>query len=331
MITKLSPLDRFNAKADYIKQKIRDLKTFAYTLPESNKTRDKYIRIIEQAEAPINPQVVDGHIIYSIYGKEKKIPIAKANHLVFCRDKEMRATITNLSALMSGKKQEAVNVVALMRREPDGTYRGIDKTMRVREEMGLNGLIAQKTAVTRRMPDGSFKGTDKTLKTKRDNGINAIAAKKTAAARRNEDGTFRGAYKTAQTRRQRGYLSTKYGAPCAYQHQDGYWIVMRSMWEWGYAYWLDSQGISWTYESTVLYVNGKSHIPDFTINGNEHHEIKPKNMVDERLGHDYITKYNIKVVTEQDFNFKAYRSQAEGYRLDDANSFRKDFRLQGSV
>lgn len=331
MDTKLLVLNKFYNKVKQIDEKISMMKSFAYSLPDFNKTKQKYIETIESLELPSNPVILDDQLIFQIYGEQKAVIFKNIHSIGFCKDLKVRATITNLIALMNGTKQKAVNETAKARRLPDGTYRGISKTMMVRKEQNLNELIAQKVAIARRMSDGSFKGIEKTLKTKKDKNINKAAAYKTAAARRMPDGSFKGAYKTAQTRRQRGYASTKYGAPCVYQHKEGYWIVMRSMWEWAYAYWLDSQNIRWRYESTNLVVNGKSHIPDFTINDCEYHEIKPEKMVDEKLDKNYISKYNIKVITEKDFNFKQYRAQAERYRIDGSDSFRKNFRLQGSL
>jgi hypothetical protein len=324
-------IDRFNKRVLEIELKINALRAYADSLPESNKTKLKYINAINSVEIPRNPTVVDKTICYEIYGIKKIKQIKQIRYIGFYRDGRMTATITNLCALMSGKKQIAVSSVVAMRRQEDGSYRGIDKTMKVREDKNLNGLIAQKVANSRRMSDGSYRGIDKTVRTKKEKGIYSIAAQKTAETRRLSDGTFKGAQKTAETRRQRGYLSTKYGAPCLYQRNSGRWLVMRSMWEWVYAKWLDDNEYEWEYESTVLVTNGKAHVPDFTVNKTEYHEIKPKKFVEERLETQYLIEHSIKVVTEQDFNFNTHKSEAQRYRLNDSNSFRKDHRLQGRI
>ena len=139
------------------------------------------------------------------------------------------------------------------------------------------------------------------------------------------DGSFSGAFKTATTRRQRGFLSSIYGSPCVYQHHSGKWIVMRSMWEWTYALFLDSQAIKWDYENIQLIDSiQKCHIPDFTIYSQhlssaiEFHEVKPSKFLD-RLNSEYLSEFPIKVITENNFNFNANRTIAGKYKIDEKN------------
>jgi hypothetical protein len=305
----------FNNRVKEILERKQILLDFALNLPETNKTKQKYITTVNQIEPP-KLIAIDGRLAeIEIYGEIRKINRWHVSIMPLTICKKKVATISNLSALMSGAKQKAVASCAKSRRMPDGTYKGIDSMMKTRIDRGINGLIAQKVALARRMPDGTYKGHQATLKTKRDNGIHEIAAKKTALSRRMPDGTYSGSHKTATTRRQRGYGHHHFGKFCLYHSNAGKWIVMRSTWEWLYAKYLDDNGFVWEYEPHQLPVGEKKHLPDFLIEGVGYLEIKPTHFIYDRLEKEYIEKYNVTIVTEKDFNFKKDAHIVKGYIL----------------
>lgn len=234
----------------------------------------------------------------------------------FCGHSQYRADITAIEAKVSGKHQELVNRITKMRRQNDGSYAGIDKTTQTKKANNTFAIAAKKTAAARREVDGSYRGIDKTVKTKTQNGTFYEAAKKTAATRRLPDGTYSGTEKTIRHPNSVIKKGRRRSVPCVYITKSGENIIMRSSWEWAFAKLLDEKQMEWKYEPETIVWRGKIKIPDFWILGIGLVEIKPKKFLKE-VDAEFITKYNITVVTEecQEFPFFKYVKEAKEYRV----------------
>lgn len=75
------------------------------------------------------------------------------------RNKSDTGIFSNIVALMSGKKQDAVAKVAKSRRNIDGSYKGMDKTHHTKMKNGVYQKVVDMIAISRRNADGSYKGS----------------------------------------------------------------------------------------------------------------------------------------------------------------------------
>jgi hypothetical protein len=187
--------------------------------------------------------------------------------------------------------------------------------IKTKKRFNIFAESSKKTAASRRLPDGSYKGMDKTHETKLKNNSYVTGAQKIAKARRMPDGTYKGALKSIINRKTG--KGRRFSYFCKYTKKDGTEIIMRSTWEWSFAYMLDLKNLNWRYESEPIVEGGHYYIPDFWVDGLGLVEIKPERYLSE-LKEDLIKKYNIIVITEknQEWPIKKYSNLAKKYIID---------------
>jgi|WetSurMetagenome_2_1015567.scaffolds.fasta_scaffold74527_2 hypothetical protein len=237
-------------------------------------------KLISISEDNLTAQILIDNTVYRIERSDLlRLPLSKKQ--------EVYGFISAITAIMSGKKQLAVDYTAKQRRLPDGTYSGIAQMVKTKKESGICHEASKKTALARRQIDGSYKGTEKMLNTKRRLGIVP------------KNGRWG-------------------GKPCIFTKNSGEKITMRSSWEWYYAKLLEEQGFIWDYEPCVLQYENKKHVPDFFVEKIGYVEIKPSCFLSE-LPDGYIQKFNITVITEKTFNFNNAYKQAKPFFVEGFN------------
>jgi len=155
---KISRLSVFNSLNDWVDKTTKLMSSYRKAIIECNyKNKEQYLIFLDSIEIPIIFCLEDEKTIsYRIKG-QKIIRTLKDmggiwNPPITLSPSE-KGKLTSISAIYSGKKQEAVKITASKRRMEDGSYKGTKESIETRESRYNWSEIATKTANTRRNGD----------------------------------------------------------------------------------------------------------------------------------------------------------------------------------